>query len=285
MWPPVAGVPHDLDEVTTLVLAPNPSPMTLDGTNTYVLGAPGSGAAIVVDPGPDDPTHRAAVEGALAARGAQAAAVVTTHHHHDHAEAAGWAAAWGAPLHAFDPALVPAEAEPLRDGGTIAAGGLTLRAVYTPGHASDHVCLRVEQTGVLLTGDHVLGRGTTIVVWPDGDMAAYLDSLRRVQDLAPPRLYPGHGPVVADPAVYVADYLAHRQEREEQILAAIAAGAANPAEIVAAVYTDVPVMLHPAAERSVRAHLAALHQRGAVTTAVLGDPADAPPLDPTTLPR
>jgi glyoxylase-like metal-dependent hydrolase (beta-lactamase superfamily II) len=115
--------------------------MTLEGTNTYVLGDPAHGAAVVVDPGPDLPAHRSAVEGALAGR--DVAAVVITHHHADHAEAAGWAAAWGAPLRAFDPALVPGAA-PYRDGEVVAAAGLHLEAVHTPGHASDHLCLRVR---------------------------------------------------------------------------------------------------------------------------------------------
>jgi len=247
-----------LDEVTTVVLAPNPSPMTLEGTNTYLLGEAGAGEVVVVDPGPDDPAHRAALEGALAGLGARVAAVVLTHHHADHAEAAGWAAAWGAPLHAFAPALVPGEARALADGGTVAAGGVTLEAVHTPGHTGDHLCLRVRETDVVLSGDHVLGRGTTVVAWPDGDMAAYLDSLRRLAGLGARALHPGHGPVVGDPAALVAAYLAHRLDRERQVLAALRDGPATPAELVARLYADVDPALHPAAERSVRAHLAKL---------------------------
>lgn len=256
-----------LDEVTRLVLAPNPSPMTLEGTNTYLLGAPDHGAVVVVDPGPDDPAHRGQVDDALAE--AEVAAVVITHHHVDHAEAAGWAADWGAPLRAFDPGLVP-DAEPLADGERLAVAGVTLTALHTPGHASDHLCLRVVDTDVVLTGDHVLGRGTTVVNWPDGDMAAYMRSLDRLVAAPGRRIYPGHGPVVDDPAAKVAEYVAHRHERTDQVLASIAQGARDAEDIVARVYTDVPGHLHPAATRSVKAVLAMLAEDGVI------DPALAP---------
>lgn len=251
-----------LDPLTTLVLAPNPSPMTLDGTNTYVLAAPEADATIVVDPGPDIAAHRVAVQGAIGVR--DVAAVVLTHHHVDHAEAAHWAQAWGAPAFAFSPELIAAPATALADGATVEAGGVTLRAVHTPGHASDHLCLRVEQTGAVLTGDHVLGRGTTVVAWPDGDMRAYLGSLQRLAELPATVLYPGHGPTLVDPSGTVAAYLAHRQQREAQILAAVAAGAATPHAIVQRVYADVDAALHPAAQRSVRAHLDKLVREGDV---------------------
>lgn len=246
-----------VDELTHRVLAPNPSPLTLDGTNTYLLGDAATGERIVVDPGPDLPAHRRAVERALAAGDAGPVAVVVSHHHADHAEAAGWAAEWGVPLHAFDPDRVPG-ARPLGDGDVLARAGLTLEAVHTPGHASDHLCLRVAETGAVLAGDHVLGRGTSVVFWPDGDMAAYLGSLERVRRLAPTRLDPGHGPSLDDPAGTIDGYIAHRREREQQIVAALRRGAGTPAGIVAVVYADVDPALHPVAERSVRAHLVAL---------------------------
>lgn len=255
-----------LDELTTVVLAPNPSPLTLEGTNTYLLGAPGTGEVIVVDPGPDLLAHRRAVDDAVGARDAEVVAVVLTHHHADHAEAAGWADQWGAPLSAFTPALVAsAQAAPLRDGDVVRGAGIGLEAVHTPGHCSDHLCLRVQQTGVVLTGDHVLGRGTSLVAHPDGNMTDYLSSLHRLAGLGAPALYPGHGPVVEDPDAVVAGYLAHRQERERQVLAALAAGDRTPAGIVARVYADVDPGLHPAAERSVRAHLDKLSADGLVT--------------------
>ncbi len=252
-----------LDDLTTVVVAPNPGPMTLEGTNTYLLGAPGSGSVVVVDPGPDLPAHRAAVEAAVREADAEVAVVVVTHHHADHAGAAGWAASWGARLLGGDPALVPG-VERLADGGGVEAGGVAIEAVATPGHASDHLCLRVPATGVVLTGDHVLGRGTTVVAWPDGDMAAYLGSLRRLRSLAATRLYPGHGPVLDDPATVVATYLAHRLQREEQVLAALVAGDRTAGDVVARVYADVDPALHPAAERSVRAHLDKLVAEGRV---------------------
>ncbi len=229
--------------------------MTLEGTNTYLLGAPGSGGMTVVDPGPDSSPHRAAVEAELANRDAKVLAVVLTHHHADHAGAAGWAAAWGAALYAFAPPLIHAAAAPLADGRILDYGGVRIEAVHTPGHASDHLCLRVPATGAVLTGDHVLGRGTTVVAWPDGNMTAYLDSLKRLGSLGARVLYPGHGPVIDQPARVVASYLAHREEREAQILAALAAGCRTPSQIVARVYAGVDAALHPFAERSVRAHL------------------------------
>ena len=199
--------------------------------------------------------HRAALDVALLERGAAVAAVVLTHHHVDHAQAAGWAGDWGADAFAFSPDLIPASVAPMTDGTTLDRAGVTLEAVHTPGHASDHLCLRIAQTGAVLTGDHVLGRGTTVVAWPDGDMRAYMRSLRRLDALKPTVLYPGHGPALHDPSTVVSHYLAHREERERQILDAIRAGRITPAAIVAQVYADVDVALHPAAERSVRAHL------------------------------
>lgn len=267
-----------LDELTRVVLAPNASPMTLEGTNTYLLGTEESGAVVIVDPGPDDDDHFLAIQ---AVKGeADVAAVVITHHHHDHAEAARWAAErWHAPLRAFDADLVPG-AEPLRDGDTIDAAGILLSALYTPGHASDHLCLRVVDTDVVLTGDHVLGRGSTIVNWPDGDMTAYMASLDRLSRAPGRAIYPGHGPEIADPAAKIAEYVAHRREREAQIRAAIEDGATDAPSIVRAVYTDVPEILHPAAERSVRAVLAMLADAGAVDPAMVTAGA---PIDPSTL--
>lgn len=260
------GAPHlgMLDEVTAVVLAPNPSPMTLEGTNTYLLGLRGGGDVVLVDPGPDLREHRMALDTALEWLDATVSSVVLTHHHADHAEAAGWAAEWGAALYAFTPGLVPAPAQPLGDGEMVIAGGVTLDAVHTPGHASDHLCLRVRETGVVLTGDHVLGRGTTVVAWPDGDMRAYMASLERVGSFQATALYPGHGPSLREPAAVVAEYLAHRREREQQVMDALAAGDSTAPQIVARVYADVDPVLHPAAERSVRAHLEKLVGEGRV---------------------
>jgi glyoxylase-like metal-dependent hydrolase (beta-lactamase superfamily II) len=262
--PAEAGRPQALDDVTTCVLAPNPSPMTLEGTNTYLLGTPGSGEVVVVDPGPDLLAHRSAVEAALAARDAAVAAVVVTHHHADHAEAAGWAESWGVELHAFTPRLLRAEATAMGDGDVLARAGIELEAIHTPGHASDHLCLRVCETGVILSGDHVLGRGTSVVAWPDGDMAAYMASLERLAETATAGLYPGHGPAIGDAAGKIREYLDHRVEREAEVIAALQAGDRTPSEVVLRVYADVDPVLHPAAERSVRAHLAKLVEEGRV---------------------
>lgn len=253
-----------LDELTTVVLAPNPGPMTLEGTNTYVLSRSGSGSALVIDPGPDVPAHRAAVEAALHQIDAEPAGVVLTHHHADHAEAAGWATSWEAPLWAFAPALVPGHARALRDGGRIAGGGVALETVHTPGHTADSVCLRVLGTGAVLTGDHLLGRGTTVIAHPDGSMTAYLRSLRRLAALDAAVLFPGHGPALTDPAGVLAAHLAHRLAREGQVLAAVRGGARTAGVIVAALYADVDPALLGAAERSVRAHLSKLVDDGLI---------------------
>ena len=257
-----------LDDCTTVVLAPNPSPMTLDGTNTYLLGARGTGEALVVDPGPDLPQHREAVEAALAELDARPVGVVLTHHHSDHAEAVGWAAAWGVQAFSFTPHLVAGDVTALQDETQLPRAGITLETAHTPGHASDHLCLRVADTGAVLTGDHVLGRGTTVVAWPDGDMRAYMASLHRLADMDATVLYPGHGPALREPARTVAEYIAHREERERQVVAALEAGDTTPAAIVARVYADVDVALHPAAERSVRAHLDKLVAEQLVTRIV-----------------
>lgn len=242
--------------------------MTLEGTNTYLVGAPAAGEVVIVDPGPDLIAHRRAVDAAVAARSATVAAVVVTHHHPDHAGAAAWASGWGVSVFAFTPALMPAgQAAPLRDGDVLRRAGVTIETVHTPGHSSDHVCLRVTETGVVLTGDHILGRGSTVIAHPDGDMTEYLASLRRLRALEGTALYPGHGPVLTDPAGAVDSYLAHRLEREREILGALTAGERTPAGLVARVYAGVDPALHPVAERTVRAHLAKLVADGRATTA------------------
>lgn len=260
----------ELDETVTGVLAPNPSPMTLDGTNTYVVGVAGTGEALVVDPGPDDPEHLTHVEGVLTDRDAGVRAVVVTHHHIDHAEAAvAWARRFHAPVLAADARVArPATAPPdhmgasVADGERIALAGLDVEVVATPGHTRDHLSLRLG-TGALLTGDHVLGRGTSVVAHPDGDLAAYLDSLRRVLDLGPDVLYPGHGPALTqDPGAVLRFYAEHRRYREQQVLAALEAGPASPRELVEDIYAEVDPRVWPAAEASTRATLALLEQRG-----------------------
>jgi glyoxylase-like metal-dependent hydrolase (beta-lactamase superfamily II) len=247
----------------TRVLAPNPSPLTLEGTNTFVVAEPGAGTAVVIDPGPADQGHAQAVVAACGGRAVEL--VMLTHTHVDHAEGArAFAGRVGAPLAALAPGWATPGAPDLAAGDPVAAAGLELRPLPTPGHAADHCCFELAAEGAVFTGDHVLGRGTTVVEWPGGDMAAYLDSLRLLLDLGPERLYPGHGPRVADAVARVEGYLAHRLEREAQVLAALAAGDRTPAEVVARVYAAVDPALHPAAELSVRAHLAKLAAEGRI---------------------
>ena len=255
----------ELEPLAARVLAPNPSGMTLDGTNTYVVGAPGSGQAVVVDPGPADPAHLAAVEAVLAARDARVVAVLVTHHHGDHAEAAQpWGARFDAPVAAATASVAGPQGRLLAPGEQLRLAGTTLGVVATPGHTADHLAFRLE-SGAVLVGDHVLGRGTSVVTHPEGDVVAYLESLRRVHDLGPAALYCGHGPeLTVDPTAVLDFYLAHRAYREEQLLAGLAGGPRTVAQLVAEVYAAVPQSLWPAATQSTRATLAKLVAEGRV---------------------
>jgi len=240
---------------TIRVLAPNPGPLTLDGTNTWVLGP---GPSLVVDPGPDDPSHLARV--AEAADGV--IAIILTHHHPDHAPGAdALARSTGARILAFDPS--PGE-HTLPDGTVVDAGGFRLRVMHAPGHTPDHVVLHDLQSDALFTGDAVLGQGTSVVDPPEGDLAAYLRSLRAMLAVAPPILYPGHGPVVWDGRARLREYLRHREARERQVLAGLAAGPRSPADLVPAIYAEYPPELHGPAARSVLAHLLKLEAEGTV---------------------
>jgi glyoxylase-like metal-dependent hydrolase (beta-lactamase superfamily II) len=259
--PALGALPRtaELEPLVTRVLAPNPSGMTLDGTNTYVVGAPGTGQAVVIDPGPADDRHLASVEAVLAARDARVVAVLVTHHHGDHAEAAvPWGRRFGAQVAAADPEVAGPGGRLLAAGETLALAGTSLGVVPTPGHTSDHVAFRLE-SGAVLVGDHVLGRGTSVVTHPEGDVLAYLESLRRVHDLGPSALYCGHGPELTEDPLAVLDfYLAHRAYRETQLLQLLADGPRTVDELVAAVYAEVPRQVWPAAAQSTRATLAKL---------------------------
>jgi glyoxylase-like metal-dependent hydrolase (beta-lactamase superfamily II) len=258
----------DLEPLVTRVLAPNPSGMTLDGTNTYVVGAPGSGQAVVVDPGPDDAGHLAAVEAALAARDARCVAVLVTHHHGDHAEAAlPWGARFSSPVAAATTQVAGPAGQILAPGEQLALAGTVIGVVPTPGHTGDHLAFRLE-SGAVLVGDHVLGRGTSVVTHPEGDVVAYLDSLRRVHDLGPSALYCGHGPeLTEDPGAVLDFYVAHRIYRENQLLEALDSGPRTVDDLVAAVYAEVPRALWSAAAQSTRATLAKLRAEGRVEPA------------------
>ena len=240
------------------VLAPNPSPMTLDGTNTWVIAEPGASSVLVVDPGPDDEAHLRRVLAVAAAGDRRVTQIVLTHGHPDHsAGAARFAQLTGAPVGALDPAF-RLGSEGFAAGAVLDAGGCELRVVATPGHTADSLSLLLTADGGLLTGDTVLGRGTTVIA-RDGSLGDYLrtlDELRALADDAGLRvLLPGHGPLLGDPAGVLDYYIAHRKERLEQVRAAVAAGARTPAEVVAIVYADVDRSLWPAAEQSVRAQL------------------------------
>jgi glyoxylase-like metal-dependent hydrolase (beta-lactamase superfamily II) len=259
------------------VLAPNANIMTLDGTNTWVLREPGARRSIVIDPGPPDPGHLAAIEAAAEEMGAgEVGVVLLTHHHVDHSESAKeFAARLGCGVRALDPAYRLGE-EGLGDGDVVEVDGLEVRVVGTPGHSADSLSFLLPAEGAVLTGDTVLGRGTTVVAHPDGELGAYLDSLDRLHALAErheaDRIWPGHGPVIDDALGVLDHYIAHRHERLDQVRAALDQLAASPhpegiaedelpRRVVEIVYTDVDPVLWGAAELSVRAQLAYLRAR------------------------
>jgi len=239
----------------SLVLAPNPGLMTGPGTNTWIVSS--GGEAIVVDPGPEISEHLSAIESALA--GFSVVAVVVTHSHSDHAPLANpLARRLGVP--AIGPAPGPdfSPDRQIADGESVRFGDHRLVALATPGHTADSMCYRVDDA--LFTGDHIMG-GSTVMV---EDMSDYLQSLRAVQGIGLRVIYPGHGPIITEPARVVGEYLAHRLEREAQILAAVRSGAATVGEVVQRVYQEVDPALHLPASVSVDAHLRKLADDGLV---------------------
>lgn len=242
----------------TCVLAPNASPMTLDGTNTWVLREPGARRSVVIDPGPQDAGHLDRV----ATQAGDCAAVLLTHHHADHAEAARvFAERMGCGVRALDPTLTWGD-EGLAAGDVVEVDGLEIHVAATPGHTADSLSFVLPAERSVLTGDTVLGRGTTVVAHPDGHLGAYLGSLHRLRDLAEAEqvatIWPGHGPVLDDALTVIEQYLRHRAERLDQVREAVAGGADDAASVVRVVYADVDPQLWPAAELSVRAQLAYL---------------------------
>lgn len=243
------------------VLAPNPGIETLDGTNTWIVGA---GPSIVIDPGPELPEHLEVV----AAEARPVGAILVTHDHPDHAPgAARLATVVGAPVLAFR----LAGAERLRAGQRIVGGGAELIAVHTPGHTSDHVAFFEPAGAALFTGDAVVGRGTSFIDPPDGDLAQYLRSLRRMLELRPRTIYPGHGPVVLRAIDKLEEYLAHREDREQEIRAALAEHPHTVEQLVSSIYAAYPEAVRPFAARSVLAHLLKLEREGKVARGGRGE--------------
>jgi glyoxylase-like metal-dependent hydrolase (beta-lactamase superfamily II) len=257
------------------VLAANPSAFTFTGTQSYVVGTAGDVA--VIDPGPLEDDHIAAL---LAAIGdAKVSAIVCTHTHKDHSPAAApLAERTGAPIvgcaplvlsddgprsdASFDPTYVPGRV--LADGESIAGEGWTLTAVATPGHTSNHLCFALPESGALFTGDHVMGWSTSVVSPPDGDMSDYMASLQKLYDRKDRIYYPAHGPAVTKPQQLVRGMIGHRRQRENQIIRQIEAGVRQIPAMVPQMYKGVDSRLWPAAERSVLAHLIDLERRGRV---------------------
>lgn len=254
------------------LLAPNPGFMTLDGTNTWILREPGASRAVVVDPGPIEGGHL----DPLTEASGDVGLVLLTHHHFDHSEvAAEFAARKGCAVRALDPAYC-VDGDPLRDGEDLSVDGLSLRVITTPGHTADSISLVLPGDGALLTGDMVLGRGTTVVAYPDGQLGPYFSSIERMRSLVHSgevrTLWPAHGPVLDDALGVLDFYLAHRRERLEQVESALrelgvaltpelAEDETLPRQVVEVVYADVDEALWTPAEWSVRAQLAYLASR------------------------
>jgi glyoxylase-like metal-dependent hydrolase (beta-lactamase superfamily II) len=271
-----AGEDIPLTHLLHRVLAPNPGPFTFKGTGVYIVGKKD---VAIIDPGPDLPEHIEALKRALA--GKRLSHILVTHTHSDHSPAARALREWsGAKTYAFGPhgsgkaeegvkveeggdmEFVPDVL--VRDGETIAGDGYTFECVFTPGHTSNHMCFALREEKALFTGDHVMGWSTTVVTPPDGDMAAYMASLRKLRARDDAILWPTHGGPVREPRPFLDAYIAHRLEREMQILTSLAAGVDTIPDIVARLYVDVDKRLHPAAARSVFAHLIQLTQEGRV---------------------
>ncbi len=268
------GQVERLSPLVRRVLARNPSPFSYTGTGTYIVG---NGTVAVIDPGPDEPAHLQALVEALG--GETVSHIVVTHTHRDHSPAAiPLKAAVGAPIvgctplalaelgpkveEGFDPTYAPDRV--LADGDSVSGPGWTLTALHTPGHTSNHLCYALPEERALFSGDHVMGWSTSVVTPPDGSMTAYVESLRKLLDRDDARYYPTHGAAVEDPKRLVRGLITHRKQREGQILKLLAQGAKPIPALVAVMYANVAPVLHPAAGRSVLAHLIDLHARGLV---------------------
>lgn len=253
--------------------AANPSPMTLDGTNTYLIDA-GDGRALVIDPGPALPAHIAAIVEAAQRANLAIAAIAVTHGHPDHAPGAALLAGQTrAPVYAHPAARFPHD-RALADGERIRLGGTGLLAVHAPGHARDHLVFWLDDERTLFTGDVVIGLGTVVIAPPGGDMRVYqatLDRLRSEFENAQ-RIEGGHGESVLDPLAKLDEYIAHRKSRERELLEALQSGQQTIPAIVESVYRNVPQALWPAAARQVLAYLIALEREGRIRAVRLERP-------------
>lgn len=277
-WP--TGTAEELEPLVRRVLAPNPSPFTYTGTQTYIVGrGPGTGGGCaVIDPGPDAPEHLDALEAAIG--GEHVVAIMCTHTHRDHSPAARpLAKRTGAPIVgcaplAFDTGGPRADEgfdhdyqadRVLADGEAMSGPGWTLRAVATPGHVSNHLCFALEESGALFTGDHVMGWSTSVVVPPDGDMGDYMKSLEKLHTREQDRVYyPAHGPAVEKPRQLVRGMIGHRKQRENQTLRLLGEQARSVEALVPLMYKGLDPRLTKAAGLSVLAHLIDLERRGLV---------------------
>jgi ribonuclease/clavin/mitogillin len=245
-------------ERVVVVLGQNPGPFTGPGTNTYIVGT--GPKRVLIDAGQGIEQYDDLLDRALAelCDGAAIDRIVLTHAHPDHIGGVerllaryGPLPVWKMPRAEYDRGL---EVQPLADGDVVRTDGATLEAIWTPGHASDHLCFRLVEDKALFTGDVVLGAGTTVIP-PDGDLGDYLASLERLLALDVDRIFPAHGPALDDPKKKIREYLAHRALRDEQILAGLQAGLTRTEDLVGRIYTDVPEFLHRAAGVSVESHL------------------------------
>ncbi|MBC9033675.1 MBL fold metallo-hydrolase [Sphingomonas sp. JC676] len=268
------GIAIAVDPLVTRVLAPNPSPFTYTGTQTYLVGTTD---VAVIDPGPDDPEHIAALLAAIGGR--KVTAILCTHTHRDHSPAApAVKAATGASIigcaplaiedlgpradASFDTTYAPDRV--LADGESVSGEGWTLEAVATPGHTSNHLCFALPESGVLFTGDHVMGWSTTVVAPPDGDMAAYMASLDKLMARQDRIYFPAHGEPVERPHRFVRGLIGHRKQREGQILRLLRQDVGAIPAMVERMYVGLDPRLTGAAGRSVLAHLIDLEARGLV---------------------
>jgi glyoxylase-like metal-dependent hydrolase (beta-lactamase superfamily II) len=272
-WP--TGLAEDVEPLVRRVLAPNPSPYTFTGTQTYVVGEPQGPDCAVIDPGPNEAAHIAAIIAAVTGR--KIVAIMCTHTHRDHSPAAApLAAQTGAPIvgcaplvlksdlpradEAFDPTYAPDRV--LLDGEGMRGSGWTLTAVATPGHTSNHLCFALEESGALFTGDHVMGWSTSVVIPPDGDMGDYMASLDKLMAREDVRYHSAHGAAIEKPRQLVRGMIGHRRQRETQILRLLGEAPRPVSGFIPEMYKGLDPRLIPAAEMSVTAHLIDLEKRG-----------------------